>query len=255
MRLTLLFALAATSVLAQEGGNLTLGVGTQKVLTIPNIQRVAVGDSAICDVKTIGNNQLLVIGAGKGQTTLLVWLSTGVRQSYLVSVVGSNGSAPAYEEIATLVDDGVELQKGQLETYRASGITAIQAADATVLEAKLSGGKLLLRGKAVGRSDLILSRGKLPALQVTVRVSASEEAGETAGLTVSGVELRVGQTVTLAINGLTAVSSNTGQLVQAAAAPGRLTLTGKAVGQANVLLTVEHSDLPIYVRILPAVRE
>src|SRR3954462_6392924 len=78
--------LSSATVLAQEGGNISLGVGTQKVITVPGIQRVAVGDSAIADVKTIGNNQLLVIGAGEGKTTLLIWKSSGQRISYLVSV-------------------------------------------------------------------------------------------------------------------------------------------------------------------------
>ncbi|MBS1153661.1 MAG: outer rane secretin family protein, partial [Myxococcaceae bacterium] len=64
--LAAVFALLTSAVaLGQEGGNISLGVGTQKVITVPGIQRVAVGDSAIADVKTIGNNQLLVIGAGE----------------------------------------------------------------------------------------------------------------------------------------------------------------------------------------------
>lgn len=78
--------LSSAAVLGQEGGNISLGVGTQKVITVPGIQRVAVGDSAIADVKTIGNNQLLVIGAGEGKTTLLIWKASGQRISYLVSV-------------------------------------------------------------------------------------------------------------------------------------------------------------------------
>ena len=77
--------LGATA-LAQEGGNIALGVGTQKVITVPGIQRVAVGDAAVADVKTIGNNQLLIIGASEGKTTLLIWKSSGQRVSYLVSV-------------------------------------------------------------------------------------------------------------------------------------------------------------------------
>ena len=81
-----LIGLASAVAWGQEGGNISLGVGTQKVITVPGIQRVAVGDSAIADVKTIGNNQLLVIGAGEGKTTLLIWKSSGQRISYLVSV-------------------------------------------------------------------------------------------------------------------------------------------------------------------------
>jgi len=74
------------SALAQEGTQLSLGVGTQKVVNVPGITRIAVGDPAIADVKTIGNSQILVIGAGEGKTTLLVWKSSGQRVSYLVSV-------------------------------------------------------------------------------------------------------------------------------------------------------------------------
>jgi len=74
------------AALAQEGTQLSLGVGTQKVVSVPGITRIAVGDPAIADVKTIGNNQILVIGAGEGKTTLLVWKSSGQRVSFLVSV-------------------------------------------------------------------------------------------------------------------------------------------------------------------------
>ena len=79
-------AALASTALAQEGGNIALGVGTQKVMNIPGIQRIAVGDAAIADVKTIGNNQVLIIGAGEGKTTLLIWKTSGQRVSYMVSV-------------------------------------------------------------------------------------------------------------------------------------------------------------------------
>lgn len=78
--------LVASVVFAQEGGPLPLGVGTQKVITVPGIQRVAVGDPNIADVRTIGNNQLLIIGSSEGKTTLLVWKTSGQRISYLISV-------------------------------------------------------------------------------------------------------------------------------------------------------------------------
>ncbi len=72
--------------LAQEGGTIALGVGTQKVITVPGIQRVAIGDSAVANVTTLGGNQLLVNGSAEGKTTLLVWKNTGQRLSYLISV-------------------------------------------------------------------------------------------------------------------------------------------------------------------------
>jgi len=79
-------AFAASAALAQEGGTISLGVGTQKVITVPGIARVAVGDASVADVKTIGNSQLLIIGSAEGKTTLLIWKTSGQRVSYLVSV-------------------------------------------------------------------------------------------------------------------------------------------------------------------------
>jgi pilus assembly protein CpaC len=76
----------STVSLAQEGGNIALGVGTQKVITVPGIQRIAIGDQNIADVKTLGNGQVLILGSSEGKTTLLVWKSTGQRVSYLISV-------------------------------------------------------------------------------------------------------------------------------------------------------------------------
>ncbi|RKH55154.1 type II and III secretion system protein family protein [Corallococcus aberystwythensis] len=77
---------ASAPALAQEGSTVSLGVGTQKVLTIPGLSRVALGDPSIAEVKTLGTGQLLVTGNQEGKTTLLVWKSSGQRISYLVTV-------------------------------------------------------------------------------------------------------------------------------------------------------------------------
>ncbi len=65
---------------------LTIPPGDQKVLVVPNIQRVAIGDSDVADVKTAGNDQLLLVGMHEGRTTLLVWSADGKRRSYLIIV-------------------------------------------------------------------------------------------------------------------------------------------------------------------------
>lgn len=77
---------ASGGALAQEGSNVNLGVGSQKVLTIPGLSRVALGDPSIAEVKTLGSGQLLITGQAEGKTTLLVWKTSGQRVSYLVSV-------------------------------------------------------------------------------------------------------------------------------------------------------------------------
>jgi len=82
----LLAWVAGGSALAQEGSTVSLGVGSQKVLTIPGLSRVALGDPSIAEVKTLGSGQLLITGQSEGKTTLLVWKTSGQRVSYLVAV-------------------------------------------------------------------------------------------------------------------------------------------------------------------------
>ncbi|WP_426751481.1 type II and III secretion system protein family protein [Myxococcus sp. Y35] len=82
----LIALVAGGSALAQDGTNISIGVGSQKVVTIPGLSRVALGDPSIADVKTLGSGQLLITGQAEGRTTLLVWKSSGQRVSYLVSV-------------------------------------------------------------------------------------------------------------------------------------------------------------------------
>ena len=77
---------ASSGALAQEGSTVSLGVGSQKVLTIPGLSRVALGDPTIAEVKTLGSGQLLITGQAEGKTTLLVWKTSGQRVSYLVAV-------------------------------------------------------------------------------------------------------------------------------------------------------------------------
>lgn len=75
-----------SNALAQEGSTISLGVGTQKVLAVPGVTRVALGDPAVAEVKTLGSGQLIITGQSEGKTTLLVWKGSGQRVSYLIAV-------------------------------------------------------------------------------------------------------------------------------------------------------------------------
>ncbi|MFE8597621.1 pilus assembly protein N-terminal domain-containing protein [Archangium violaceum] len=83
---TLLALFTAGSAWAQDSSTINLGVGTQKVITVPGTTRIALGDPSVAEVKVIGNNQILLQGQAEGKTTLLVWKSSGQRVSYLVTV-------------------------------------------------------------------------------------------------------------------------------------------------------------------------
>ena len=87
LRLLLLAVLATAPLLADEGASIGLGVGQQKVIQIPNLSRVAIGEPEIADVKQIGGGgELLITGVGEGRTSLLIWRTNDSRLSYLVVV-------------------------------------------------------------------------------------------------------------------------------------------------------------------------
>jgi tetratricopeptide (TPR) repeat protein len=65
---------------------LTLRVGQRVTLTVPGLQRIAVGDPSVMDVRTLGNSQVQVIGVERGKATLLMWRGDGSRDARLVIV-------------------------------------------------------------------------------------------------------------------------------------------------------------------------
>lgn len=74
-----------SSALADEV--IHLGVGSQRVLTVPEgIQRIAVGDPEVADVKPLGRDQVLILAGKEGRTTLLIWRAGGKRDSHVVVV-------------------------------------------------------------------------------------------------------------------------------------------------------------------------
>ncbi len=66
---------------------LELQVGKTHSLSVECLARVAVGDPEIADVKTVGEQGVLIIGASAGQTTLLLWDCENHLASYTVRVV------------------------------------------------------------------------------------------------------------------------------------------------------------------------
>lgn len=100
--LSLMLALLGAAPRPSMPEEVTLYVGEERVIRVTcnlariavdaALQRIAVGDASIADVKTIGNNQVLLIGATPGKTTLLFWCDKGQRQSMRVTVLP--GSPP-----------------------------------------------------------------------------------------------------------------------------------------------------------------
>ena len=67
-------------------GFISVDEGAMHTLEVKCIERVAVGDPNIADVKTLGNDELLIIGASAGATTLLIWDCEHQRFEWTVNV-------------------------------------------------------------------------------------------------------------------------------------------------------------------------
>jgi serine/threonine-protein kinase len=64
-----------------------VGEGELRLLSAPDIVRVAIGDQNIADVSVQGAGELLIKGVAEGETQLLVWTKRGTRTSYPLRVV------------------------------------------------------------------------------------------------------------------------------------------------------------------------
>jgi Flp pilus assembly secretin CpaC/predicted Ser/Thr protein kinase len=132
---------------------LKLPIGTNHVLTIPGIQRVAVGDSEIADVKTIGNNQLLLIPVGGGTTTLLVWTSGNEGRLEWDVTVEDPGASVAVEEEGGPTK--LKLRVGTQRVITVPGMLRLEVGDPKIADVKKIGNnQLLVIGVGAGTTAL-----------------------------------------------------------------------------------------------------
>lgn len=94
-----------------------VGVGREKVISIPGLQRVAVGDVGIADVKTIGGGgEVLLQGREVGETTLRAWTKGG-EKSFAVKVLNLS----LQEEILKLIAaQTAAWNRGDLKAFTAA---------------------------------------------------------------------------------------------------------------------------------------
>jgi Flp pilus assembly secretin CpaC len=73
-------------VMLKPNAEIVLKPGIQRVIDVPNVSRVAVGNTDIVDVQTIGDSELLMIGAATGRTQVIVWKTDGTGLGFTVNV-------------------------------------------------------------------------------------------------------------------------------------------------------------------------
>jgi pilus assembly protein CpaC len=104
MRLTLSLLFLATTVLAQDGGQIVLGVGMQKPMPVPPGAKVAPGDSSILGIIPVGSDSILLQGKSEGKTSLVIIKPGGQRTTYVVAVRKSDPNE-VIAEIKKLLGD------------------------------------------------------------------------------------------------------------------------------------------------------
>jgi pilus assembly protein CpaC len=105
-------ALFSGLAVAEEGGTLNLGTGTQKILTIPGVKSIAMGDPSVATIRPMGSNsQLLITAVGEGRTTLLIVKNSGQQLNYVINVRKQDVEGLS-KEIRSLISDveGVSLR-------------------------------------------------------------------------------------------------------------------------------------------------
>jgi pilus assembly protein CpaC len=109
-------SLIALLVLAASSNPINLQPGSQQVLKVPGLSRVAVGRPEIADVTVTGQGELLVLGKAKGKTNLVLWVK-GERVNREVIVDDGRGA-----DLERMVHDMVN---PSLRVESANGMTVI----------------------------------------------------------------------------------------------------------------------------------
>lgn len=96
--------------LHSDGSLIRVGVGMMKVLTIPGVRRVTLGDPSVLRAELLDGGLIWLVGVSMGATTLRVWTSKTEHADYLVNVAYDYGT----NQLINLVRSAVANMEGVL---------------------------------------------------------------------------------------------------------------------------------------------
>jgi pilus assembly protein CpaC len=200
MPLALLAALAFCAAPAParpppDGTTLKLKPGAERVLKVPGLARIAVGDPEVADVRPKGSAEVGVRGLAEGRTEVLVWDAKGNRFRYPVVVCDpktapGNAQTQALDRVVssssagTVEDVAMDLTVGEEKSAVYSDVSkvAVTQASPTVEVAPLdSGDGVRIKGVAVGTAKVLLHLGGRPAVALAVTVLDAPAKGAAPG--------------------------------------------------------------------------
>jgi serine/threonine-protein kinase len=150
-----------TPIVPKPNGEVSLKPGMQRVLSLPGVRRIAIGDASIADVKVLDDSDVLIVGIGQGKTTFLVWKADGARTSYQVTV-----SKP--DPVPGAVN--VSLEVRDIVRYPLSDIEHCVVNDSNVLFIDCEHGVLRMTAMAQGAATVRVWRRDKPTLNYAVQV-------------------------------------------------------------------------------------
>jgi pilus assembly protein CpaC len=101
--LALLACCAAVGLLpVAQATTLKMQVGEVRVLAIPDVARVAVGDGHVVNAVTTEEKEVIVFARHEGLSTLQLWLQNGVRRQYQVQVA-PQGARQIQQELGAMM--------------------------------------------------------------------------------------------------------------------------------------------------------
>jgi Flp pilus assembly secretin CpaC len=140
---------------------MTLGVNDQRILSVPGITQVAVGDDKVADIKTLGHGELLVTGLAPGHTSLRVMVGKVTRQLDIDVAVGAPSKAAAAEGIADVTPEPTEpvtLKVAEVVTRKVKDLERVSVGNPEVADLRMAKGSIEVSvvGVKAGTTQVLL---------------------------------------------------------------------------------------------------
>jgi Flp pilus assembly secretin CpaC len=148
-----------------EEDTVVVKVGQTRRMDVGELKRIALGDTQIAEVRTVGSAQLDVTGVEEGKTTLLVWKQSGERVSYLVHVT-NKGAEAAPAKKAEKAEKGTKtlgppqtlrVKQGETKVLSVPNVTRVAVGDPAIADIEVGGaGSLRVKARGVGETTLLV---------------------------------------------------------------------------------------------------
>ena len=230
-----------------------VSVGAQTDFKTPaNVQRVAIGDTAIADVRVLGRREILILGKHAGETSLLLWeKKNDPPKEYLVQVYPPLSSlAPTSGQVMVDVKF-VELSK---KVLKETGINLISQNNITF--GTFAPGAL---NKVTGIGAAVTTEAAIPfsnAFHLVMGSNGNSALGVFALLENNGLAHTLAQPSMTVVSGQTASFMAGGEFpIPVAQSLGQITITYKEYGIRLVFTPTVFSKDRIAIKLAPEVSE